>query len=254
VRPALIRAINAARIARFNLAHQLGEDVSAGSTESALRAVGSLEIVPRSFNLEAALLQASQRRPELAALRKGQQLREEGIRSARSGYFPDVQAFAGHRWRSATFQDDLAADVSGRNAGVQLNWNVFDGWLTAGKVREARSLHSRAVHQLEDATRQVALEVRTAHSSFQEATEVLASQEKVQEQAEEAHRLANVRAEAGAGIQLDVLSAATALTQARTTKLQAQHDYLVALARLERSIGYDVVEAPSSYTTNPDSE
>jgi outer membrane protein TolC len=82
--------------------------------------------------------------------------------------------------------------------------------------------------------------VRTAYSTFIEAREVLESQEKVQEEAEEALRLARARADAGTGTQLDVLDAETSLTQARTTQVQALHDYAVARARLERATGQDM--------------
>ena len=78
---------------------------------------------------------------------------------------------------------------------------------------------------------------RTAFSSFREARETLRSQEKVVEQGEEALRLARARSEAGTATQLDVLGAQTALTQARTTQVQAQRDYAVAKARLQRAIG-----------------
>jgi len=81
------------------------------------------------------------------------------------------------------------------------------------------------------------LEVRGAYSNFIEAKEVLESQKKVVEQAEEALRLANARADAGTGTQLDVLSAQTALTEARSTQVQALRDYAVARARLERAVG-----------------
>ena len=60
------------------------------------------------------------------------------------------------------------------------------------------------------------------------------------EQAEEALRLAEARSEAGSGTQLDVLSAQTALTEARATQIQALHDYAVARARLERAVGMNV--------------
>ena len=90
------------------------------------------------------------------------------------------------------------------------------------------------------AARQIELEVRTDYSSFIEAREVLESQQKVQEEADEALRLARARAEAGTGTRLDVLNAETQLTQARTTQVQALHDYDVARARFERAIGQDM--------------
>jgi outer membrane protein TolC len=117
---------------------------------------------------------------------------------------------------------------------------LFDGALTIGKVKQARALYAKSKTELTDRSRQVELNVRTAYSDFIEAREVLDSQAKVQEQAEESLREANARFDAGTGTQLDVLDAETSLTQARTTQVQAQHDYAAARARLERAIGADL--------------
>jgi outer membrane protein TolC len=126
-----------------------------------------------------------------------------------------------------------------------MNWNLFDGLNTQGKIREAKAKLGKTELEEADAIRQIELEVRTAYSSFIEASEVLDSTEKVVEQAEEALRLATSRYEAGTGTQLDVLAAETSLTEARTTKNIALRDYSVALARLERAIGMDYAATPA---------
>src|SRR5262249_30039032 len=128
--------------------------------------------------------------------------------------------------------------------GVQMSWDIFDGLYTKGRVDQAKALQRRAEFDLEDNSRRIELEVRTAYSNFVEGREVLESQKKVQEQAEEALRLATVRSEAGTGTQLDVLNAQTALTEARTTQIEALHDYAVARARLERAIGQELTAQP----------
>ena len=99
---------------------------------------------------------------------------------------------------------------------------------------------------MDDKARQIELEVRTAYSDFVMAREVLDSQQKVQEQADEALREARARADAGTSTQLDVLDAETSLTQARTTQIQALRDYAVARARLERAIGEDMVQTAAA--------
>ncbi|HXE41440.1 MAG TPA: TolC family protein, partial [Candidatus Baltobacteraceae bacterium] len=134
-------------------------------------------------------------------------------------------------------------DIHGWNAGAQLSWDIFDGLLTHGKVVQAKALYERSKTDLTDQSRQIELQVRTAYSQFIEAKEVLDSQQKVQEQADEALREANARQQAGTGTQLDVLDAETALTQARTTQVQALRDYDVARANLQRSIGQDMAAA-----------
>lgn len=237
-RPALIRARNNHRIAKNNLAQLLGFDLPREVWENIpLQLTDTLEVAPFNIKLPDAIAQALERRTELGALRKAEQLRKEDIVSARSGRLPSLQAYAGWGWRNSSLSTDLRDDVDGWQAGVQLDWYLFDGFATRGKVAQAKAAHEKSRVELDDTGSKVELEVRTAYSTFIQAGEVLESQKKVQEQAEEALRLAKSRAEAGTGTQLDVLSAETALTEARTTQVQAQYDYAVAVAKLERAIG-----------------
>jgi outer membrane protein TolC len=236
-RPRLIRARNALRIAKDNFANLLGEAVPRETQELPLQLTDRLEAIPLEISLSDAVSRALARRTELEALRKAAALRDEALVNARAGYKPSLQVFAGYGSRSSQFNNDLTEELHGWEAGAQLNWNIFDGFLTKGRVQEAQGLRRRANEELAEAERQVDLDVRTAYSTFIEAQELLKSQEKVQESAEEALRLANARAEAGTATQLDVLSAQTALTEARTTQVQAVRDYAVARARLERAMG-----------------
>jgi len=237
-RPALIRARNNHRIAKNNLVKVLGYDLPREVWENIpLQLTDSLEVAPFQIELPVAIQQALERRTELGALRKAEQLRKEDIISARSGRLPSLQAFAGWGWRNSSLTTDLRDDVDGWQVGVQMNWNIFDGFATRGKVMQAKAEHEKSLVELDDTGSLIELGVRTAYSTLIGAQEVLESQKKVQEQAEESLRLAKSRADAGSGTQLDVLSAETALTEARTTQVQAQYEYAVAVARLERAIG-----------------
>jgi len=119
-----------------------------------------------------------------------------------------------------------------------LSWDIFDGALTQGRVVEATARVEGAEEALHDTQRRIGLEVRTAWSTVNDAREVLDSQEKTVEQAEEALRLARSRNEAGTGTQLEILDAETALTEARNTRTAALRDYSVAKIRLERAAAY----------------
>ena len=140
----------------------------------------------------------------------------------------------------ALYENNLSSDLYGWTAGAQVSWSVFDSGLTRGKIIEARANYEKARLDVEESGRQIELDVRTAHSNFIEAHEVLESQKAVQAEAEEALRQAEARVTAGSATQLDVLNAQTALTQARTTQAQALHDYSVARARLRRAMGDDM--------------
>jgi outer membrane protein TolC len=239
--PKLIRARNGLRIAKNNLANVLGFTVPRETFEDIpLSLSDKLEAEPYIIELPKAIGMALERRPELGALRKAEALRDEDIVTARAGYKPSFQAYAGYEAHNSIFSSDLSDDVHGWITGVQLSWDVFDGLRTRGKVKESVALRAKAGVELDDTARRIELEVRTAYSNFIEAREVLESQKKVVEQGEEALRLASARNDAGSGTQLDVLSAQTALTEARTTQVQSLHDYEVARARLERAIGANV--------------
>lgn len=237
-RPQLIRARNAERIAKnrlvdllgYNLSSVIGEDVPVQLTDK-------LDAAGYEIELSSAIGQALEKRPELGVLRKAEALQAEGVVNASAGYKPSVQIFGGYGARNSSFTSDLTTERHGWLAGAQLSWDIFDGMLTRGKVMEAKAVHQKSQTELADTSRRIELEVRTAYSDFIEAREVLESQKKVQEQAEESLRLAKARADAGTGTQLDVLNAETALTEARTTQSLALRDYAVAVARLERAMG-----------------
>ncbi len=243
-RPNLIRAKNQYRIAKNNLANLLGYDLPRDIWEDVpLNLTDTLATAPYEVNLPDAIQQALTRRTELTTARKTIELQKLNIISAKSGYQPTVQVFAGYNWLNSSFSTDLGDKLDGWNAGAQVSWNIFDGALTAGKVTQAKALYEKSKTDLADQSRQIELAVRTTYSNFIEARETLDSQTKVQEQADEALREAKARADAGSGTQLDVLDAQTSLTQARTTQIQAQHDYVTARARLERAIGADLAPA-----------
>ena len=245
-RPNLIHAHNEYRIAKNNLANLLGYNLPRNVWEEIpLNLVDTFDTAPWQVVLPDAIQEALSRRTELIALRKQIELQQLNVVSAKSGYKPTVQVFAGYNWFNAQFSPPVSLDhdINGWNAGAQMSWDIFDGLLTHGKVIQAKAQFAHAQTDLTDQSRQIELQVRTAYSDFIEARETLDSQKKVQEEADEALREAKARAEAGTGTQLDVLDAETSLTQARTTQIQAEHDYVAARARLERAIGADLAPA-----------
>jgi len=243
-RPKLIHARSSYRVAKNNLVNLLGSRIPVQVLEEVpIRLSDPLDDAPYEIELPVAIAKALENRPELASLHKEQSLREEAVTSANSGYKPTVQIFGGYGARNTEFiSSDPGYSVHGATAGAQVSWNIFDGFLTKGRVKQARALYQGSKVDVDNEVRDLELEVRTDYSNFIEARETLESQKKVQEEAEEALRLARARGEAGTGTQLDVLAAQTQLTQARSTQVQALHDYDVARARLERAMGVNIMQ------------
>ncbi|MBI5423143.1 MAG: TolC family protein [Opitutae bacterium] len=232
-RPGLIRARNSYKIAQEKLRTTLG----ATSTPAGdLDVQGSLVVPARDVALADAVSAARAHRPELQQQERLVQAADQAVAGARSGYQPTVSAVGGYAWSSPSLTT-TAGNLHGWSAGLQASWNIFDSKATAGKVTQARARAQQSRFALEERQLAVELEVRTAHASLLEASEVRQASEQVVAQARESLRLAQTRYQAGLSTQLDVLSAQSSLTEARSNLAQAQHDYAVALASLQRATG-----------------
>ena len=233
----LITARNDYRLSIEALRQALG--FTTNTPESARKVpdfVGSLEFTPQTFDLQAAFDAARANRPDLERIAKLAGSREEAVTTARSGYYPNVSAFGGWTLRKGV-TNNFNDSNNGWLVGVQSNWAVFDGRATAGRVAQAKSLLEQTKLSLSEAQLAVDVEVRRAHSQWQQATELSEASQRVTEQATESVRLANARYNAGTGTQLDVLSAQVDLTTARTNQIQAYYAYNVAVAALRKAMG-----------------
>lgn len=198
--------------------------------------IGTLDFTPQNFDLEAAFNAARANRPDLERIAKLADSRAEAVTTARSNYYPNVAAFGGWTLRKGTTKD-FGDSNHGWLVGVQSQWDIFDGRATAGRVAQARSLLEQTRLTLTEAQLAIDVEVRRAHSQWQQATELAEASARVVEQATESVRLANARYNAGTGTQLDVLSAQVDLTTARNNQLQAYYGYNVAVAALRKAMG-----------------
>lgn len=240
--PDLIRAKNNYLIAQLELAKTLGLDaVKSATGKPSFDVSGELRARPNDWNLQHALAMAKQRRASLKAQKQTILNDEQQITIAHAGGKPRLEASGGWQFNNSRRTDDITKEANGWYFGVNGSWNIFDGFETKGKVIQADARLESSRIAYEDAVHLVELEVQKAFAHLNEAKELIASQVKVVEQADEALRLARERLAAGAGTQLDVLDAQVALTKARTTQQQALYDYNFALAEFDRATGADTV-------------
>ncbi|MFH1067527.1 MAG: TolC family protein [bacterium] len=235
-RPKLIRARNNYRLAQVELAQLLAMDYGdMGRQEPPFEVVGELSFNPTQYSLEEAVETAVSSRPELQAALRQIEIQKKEVDVSDAGYLPRISAFGGYDERSDRTSSNLKEETGGWSVGVQGSWDIFDGFLTKGKTDQAQAKLATSVLTAEETRRNVDLETRQAFFKWQEAQELIVSQQKNVEQATESLRLARARFDAGVGTQLDVLAAQTALTEAKTNELQARYDYNLAVADLERA-------------------
>ena len=236
--PALITARNDYRLAIEELRQALGfVTATEANVTKVPEFVGTLQFAPVAFELRPALVSAREKRPDLQRLYKLQTAADEGILARRAGYYPNLSLFGSYGWSKAPATESFSAARDGLIVGLQSNWAIFDGRVTAGRVAQARSLLEQVKLSVAAAELSVDVDVRRAISSLQQATELAEASKKVIAQAEESVRLADARFAAGTATQLDVLTAQNELTTTRLNQLQAYYSFNVAVANVRRAMG-----------------
>ncbi len=239
--PQLISARNNYRIAQLQLAKTIGLDFDPRRGDAApLEAVGALTYVPRAMPLPEAIEVAKANRPFLKEQKANVLANRAQIGVARADFFPQLSATIAEEVRSNPYTDNPRDVRNGYVFGATGNWAIWDWGATYGRVKQARSILEQSKVTLDDAVRQVELEVQQAYSNLIQGRELIQSQEKNVEQANEALRLASARLGAGAGTQLEVLDARVQLTTAQSTQLQALYTYDTAVAEFDRATATEV--------------
>jgi outer membrane protein TolC len=242
--PQLITAQNNLRISKLQLAKTLGLDFQRRRGDSPpLEVIGDMPYIPRPIELADAIEMGKQRRPFLKQARANVLNQLQQVRAAAGQYLPNITTTGGGEWISDPINSSWHDISKGWTALVQGSLPIWDSGAIAGQVIQQRALLSESKITYDDDVRQVELEIQQAYSNLQQNRELIQSQEKNVELAEEALRLAKARLDAGAGVQLDVLNATVQLLTAQSTRLQALFGYNSSLAEFDRATG-----AQSTYT------
>jgi outer membrane protein TolC len=120
---------------------------------------------------------------------------------------------------------------------AQLSIPIFDGGLTAGRVKEARGQEAQAQNQERSAEDTVTLEVEQAYLAVQEARDRVQVANQTLGEAQQAYAIAQLRYKAAVSALIELSDAETALTQSESNQVNALYDYNSALAQLERGLG-----------------
>lgn len=232
LQPQLIRMQNAVDLSRqaFNMAlnRKLESPVTlSDSMEYFTVEIDSASLVSRALDL----------RPEYRSLILRQKMVERAQLISYSSYQPTVALFSDYSYSKGSGFSGSDEWNKNWDVGVSASWPLFDGGSGLGKIKEAKA-NARQLRlikqQVEDGLK---LEVSAGYLTLKANEKTIFSQQRSVEQAQEALKIARARYESGQATNLDVLDAQLALTQAQTNRIQAVHDYLVSLAKLEKAVG-----------------
>jgi outer membrane protein len=231
-RQSLVKAENDLAVAKASFNILLRRDIN-----TLLEIVDILGYQPFPMGFEASLEEALQQRPEIKTAQLNVYQAKEGVKIARSGFFPTLSI--GGNYSRSSDKYDLHGDIQSERWTVQAlaTFTLWNWGNTAFKVGENKV----KVTQAEDAKNQlidgITLEVKQDYLNMLQAEKNIGVAEKSIEQAEENLRMNEERYKYQVATQTDVLDAVTLLAQARVNYYSALSDFNIAKAQLERAMG-----------------
>lgn len=147
---------------------------------------------------------------------------------------PRLDAFASYQydrgWRRS-------GDGDSWMAGLRMQWDLFDGHLSANRVRQSLAERSEARAQERKLELQLELQLEEARLNHELARKQLATTERMLAQAEESASISRARFEAGDLLVTELLTAESRLTEARVKQSVARFSEQMAVAQWYRASG-----------------
>ena len=233
--PELIKSQNAIEITMAELDKLLGFNV-----RRQINPLDRLDYSPLDIKEDEFLKIAYLNRPEMILKSLGIDTSKWEIKAAKSGWLPQVNASFGYDYISNDLGDMFNRVHNNWNAGVAVSLNIFDGFSTLAKVREAKSKYAQAVLSKSNIADQTAVDIRRGCLDMHRAYQIIVATKDNVEQAREALRLSIANYDNGEGTNLDVLDAQTSLGQIQKNLYNAIYDYLMAEAYLYKTMGVSI--------------
>ncbi len=237
------------------------EDPGASAGEPAPNRTEDLHTARNEVDLgadyQSAVDEALRNRPEILEGNANITAAERGIRYARRSQLPSFSVGVNYN-----VQPYFAGFTPANQASISLNFAIpiYDGGLGKARVREARATQAQAEVDRRSTIDQVTLDVQQAYVNGVQARERVRVATLGVQQAREAFRLAQLRAQAGVSAvpqqspQIELSNAQVALTQAENNRVSALYDYNVARSALDRARGRFSYGAGGGGFTQPPTE
>jgi HAE1 family hydrophobic/amphiphilic exporter-1 len=233
-----LRAENQVSTARATL-----NTVMLRPTTAPVAPTDTLAVVPFEIDLEAAVKEALDARPELQVLRTTERVRTLLIDVAAADSKPTFDFNGAYGFAVRRPKNFFDPNFSQWRASVNVTVPLFDGWRTAGRVAQARADRNSVTQQIAALENQVRLEVQSAFDALALANRTIQAAELNVTQARRASEMTEANYKLGAATQLDVVDAQQLLRDAENIRNASLFTHANARAALRFVMGRDPLEA-----------
>jgi len=154
---------------------------------------------------------------------------------AKGRYYPSVNLFAGYSFNGAPLAN--LTDDKGINWGVQIQWNLFDNFLTNQAIQTASVDRRNAELTVLQTERNVNVDIKKALLDLESAGKQYTASVKAVQSATQDQKVAEETYNLGAGTLVDLLTANAGLVNAEANKVNATYNYIASKMNLEYAVG-----------------
>jgi len=154
---------------------------------------------------------------------------------AKGRYYPSVNLFAGYSFTGAPLAN--LTDDKGINWGVQIQWNLFDNFLTNQAIQTASVDRRNAELTVLQTERNVNVDIKKALLDLESAGKQYTASVKAVQSATQDQKVAEETYNLGAGTLVDLLTANAGLVNAEANKVNATYNYIASKMNLEYAVG-----------------
>lgn len=230
----LLEAENAVSINRANLAYLIGIDVNSDiefSRETPKRDYSGSENEALKFGLS--------NHPGLLSTESNLSAARYGVKSIWGRYAPSVSVRVSRGWSNEYWGmvNDFSDDDARWTISTSLDFTIFDSFSRRAAMASAKATLNDARVAYHYQRNSVANEIKKAYLDMNKAFEALKLADENESAATEDMALVQEKYNLGAATILELLDAQVSLITAQNSKIQAEFDLNLAIARLENAMG-----------------
>jgi outer membrane protein TolC len=217
----------AVAVAALNLAIGLNIGLPTGVVDTA-------SVPPFTMSLAECLESAISSRREFLIAHQSVQVAAEGARIAKADFAPRI---VGGGYLNNFQQASPRGDADLAVGFIRLDWGLFEGGKRIAELRVNDSRVREAMAQSESIADTIAFQVNQAYHRMVAARKGIDRSRPAIDQTRETYRLVGARSVQGDATPAELTDAEVALTRAQQDYSNAIYDYLIAIARLEYTMG-----------------
>ena len=205
-------------------------------------------VAPQDYNLQELFDIAFQSRDDLAAQEARILAAQQGVRLAKSVFWPRVDLGGSYRSNYSPDTDrsffDQIDGNRGNSLGFNISYSIFDGFSRSTQVQQAEVQYRNTMLEMESLKQNAALQVRQGYLEYETARKSLEVSETQVLAAERALDASQNRYNVGAGTLVELTQARAQYVTAVSNRVQAQYNFLFQSKLVDFFVGRLDLSAP----------